>query len=393
MMKNIYLYTILTFVMLLTLFGCNDSEGDLLETKLYFEEELIKVSTEDDTYECNIAARLSKIAGSDMSVTYVVGGQDLVDQYNQKYSTSAALLPADKYSFDGNTANIKAGQVYAEKSNLNLKNLASVEEGSVFVLPIIISGGDVAMMPGHQVTYVIFKKPAVINKVTKFNPTWFNVQLPTSCKAVGSVTYEALVYATSWRNLGTIMGNEGVLILRTGDARHPDNELQVAGNITLQMPDVTVWEANKWYHVAFTYDGNTGIAALYLDGNLLVSKGVGAGKTFDLNNHFSIGYAYDYDRRRKWNGYMSEVRLWNVARTESQIRDNMMLVDPQSEGLLGYWKMNGEDIEERDGVWYVKDQTPNKNDATSNVGYRGDDGKKPEYAKPTIEENKVTLGQ
>lgn len=140
-MKNIYLYTILTFVMLLTLFGCNDSEGDLLETKLYFEEELIKVSTEDDTYECNIAARLSKIAGSDMSVTYVVGGQDLVDQYNQKYSTSAALLPADKYSFDGNTANIKAGQVYAEKSNLNLKNLASVEEGSVFVLPIIISGG------------------------------------------------------------------------------------------------------------------------------------------------------------------------------------------------------------------------------------------------------------
>lgn len=392
-MKNIGLYTAFAFAMILTLVACNDSESDLLETKLFFEEELIKISTEEDVYECNIAARLTKIVENDLSVTYTVGGQDLVDQYNQKYSTSAALLPTDKYSFDENTANISAGQVYAEKCDLSLKNLASVEEGSVFVLPIVISGGNVAMMPGHQVAYVVFKKPVVINKVTKFNPGWFNVQLPTSCKALGSVTYEALVYATSWKNLGTIMGNEGVLILRTGDARHPDNELQVAGNIALQMPDVTVWEAKKWYHVAFTYDGNTGVASLYLDGNLLVSKGVGAGKTFDLNNHFSIGYAYDYDSRRKWNGYMSEVRLWNVARTESQIRDNMMMVDPKSEGLLGYWKMNGEDIEEREEIWYVKDQTSNKNDATSNISYRGDDGRKPVYAKPTIEENKVTLGQ
>lgn len=392
-MKNICLYMTLAFAMVLAWVGCNDSESDLLETKLFFEEELIKVSTEDDTYECGIAARLSKMAGSDMSVTYAVGGQDLVDQYNQKYSTSAALLPADKYAFDEQTASIKAGQVYAEKCNLNLKNLASSEEGAVYVLPIVISSGNAALMPGHQVVYVIYKKPVVINKVTKFNPGWFNVQLPASCKEIGSVTYEALVYASSWKNLGTIMGNEGVLILRTGDARHPDNELQVAGSISLLMPDVSVWEAKKWYHVAFTYDTNTGIAALYLDGNLLISKGVGAGKTFDLNNHFSIGYAYDYDAKRKWNGYMSEVRLWNVARTESQIRDNMMLVDPMSDGLLGYWKMNGEDIEEREGVWYVKDQSPNKNDATSNIKYRGDDGRPVEYAKPTIEEIKVTLGQ
>ena len=42
---------------------------------------------------------------------------------------------------------------------------------------------------------------------------------------------------------------------------------------------------------------------------------------------------------------MSEVRLWSVARTANQIRENMMFVDSGSDGLVGYWKLNGEDIE------------------------------------------------
>ena len=40
---------------------------------------------------------------------------------------------------------------------------------------------------------------------------------------------------------------------------------------------------------------------------------------------------------------MAEVRVWSVARTPQQIWDNMYEVDPQSEGLIGYWKCN-EDV-------------------------------------------------
>ena len=32
--------------------GCNDSESDLLEPKLYFESNVIRVEVEADTYEC-----------------------------------------------------------------------------------------------------------------------------------------------------------------------------------------------------------------------------------------------------------------------------------------------------------------------------------------------------
>lgn len=132
------------------------------------------------------------------------------------------------------------------------------------------------------------------------------------------------------------------------------------------------------------------MATLYLNGEKIADKTVGS-LTFDLNERFCIGYAYDYDSSRKWNGYMSEVRLWSVARTANQIRENMMFVDSKSDGLVGYWKMNGEDTEQRDGVWYVRDQSPNRNDATSNNGLRGENGGRQSFVEPTVTEMRVRL--
>lgn len=143
-------------------------------------------------------------------------------------------------------------------------------------------------------------------------------------------------------------------------------------------------------HVAFTYDASAGMATLYLNGEKIAEKTVGS-LTFDLNERFCIGYAYDYDRNRKWNGFMSEVRLWSVARTANQIRENMMFVDSGSDGLVGYWKLNGEDIEQRDGVWYVLDQSPNHNDATSNNGLRGETGGSQSFVEPTVVDMRVRL--
>lgn len=44
---------------------------------------------------------------------------------------------------------------------------------------------------------------------------------------------------------------------------------------------------------------------------------------------------------RPFNGYMSEVRLWNVVRTANQIKENMLGVDPDSDGLVAYYKLDG----------------------------------------------------
>lgn len=371
--------------------ACNDSQSDLLEPKLYFESNVLSVSPETDTYECPLSSRLSTPVASDVTVKYSVGGQTLVDKYNDRYGVTAQLLPAENYEFATEAATVPAGKTYADPCMLNLKNMDQVTEGATYVLPILVSTSDASLIPDNNVIFVVVKKPIRIYKAMQFGTYWLDVRLPTSFKNTGSVTYEALVYATSWRMLGTIMGNEGCLIMRTGDLGHPNNELQMAGNIAMQMPDANVWSTGKWYHVAFTYDAATGQANIYLNGESIANKNAGAGMTFDLNNRFCIGYAYDYDTNRKWIGYMSEVRLWNVARTANQLKENAMMVNPESEGLVGYWKLNGTDIEQRGDTWYIIDQTPNHNDATSNRGRRGENGWGIQYGEPPVVDVDVRL--
>lgn len=390
-MKYIKFYTsVLIAALAIFNYSCSNGEEDLLESKLYFENNTIKIETEEDTYDCEIVSRLSGKAGNDVNVTYSVGGQELVDIYNQKHGTTAQLLPEANYELVENSSLIKSGDIYASPCDLNLKNITKGEEGVTYVLPLLVNSSDISIMSGENVAYVVVKKPVIINKVYGFSPYWLDVRLPAKFKSVQSVTYEALVYATSWNMLGTIMGNEGVLIMRTGDLNHPANELQIAGNVQLQMPDVSAWTVNKWYHIAFTYDASSGIATLYLNGNKLVDKTVGS-VSFDLNSRFCIGYAYDYDSKRKWNGYMSEVRLWSVARTANQLKESMLYVDPNTAGLEGYWKLNGEDYENREGVWYVLDQTKNHNDATSNSGRRGDTGGTQTFTEPNVVEMRVKI--
>lgn len=390
MIRNKILYIGALIALSLFSAGCNDSESDLLKPKLYFESNVIRVEVEADTYDCELISRLSDMVKNDVNVSYQIGGQDLVDEYNHKHGTTGQLLAAENYEMLSASSTIKSGELYADPCELSVKNITKGEDGVTYILPVVVNSTDVEKISSTSVTYIVVRKPIIIDKVYRINPGWFDVRLPSVYKATGSVTFEALVYALRWKNLGTIMGNEGTLIMRTGDLNHPDNELQMAGSVALQMPDVSIFQLNQWYHVAFTYDASAGMAALYLNGERIADKTVGS-LTFDLNERFCIGYAYDYDSSRKWNGYMSEVRLWSVARTANQIRENMMFVDSNSDGLVGYWKLNGEDIEQRDNVWYVLDQSPNHNDATSNNALRGETGGRQSFVEPTVVDMRVRL--
>ena len=78
-----------------------------------------------------------------------------------------------------------------------------------YILPVLVNSTDVEKISSTSVTYIVVRKPIIIDKVYRVNPGWFDVRLPSVYKSTGSVTFEALVYALRWKNLGTIMGNEG----------------------------------------------------------------------------------------------------------------------------------------------------------------------------------------
>ena len=47
-----------------------------------------------------------------------------------------------------------------------------------------------------------------------------------------------------------------------------------------------------------------------------------------------------------FDGYISECRVWNVARTTAELEDGICYVDPTSEGLISYWRFDGETQED-----------------------------------------------
>jgi len=91
---------------------------------------------------------------------------------------------------------------------------------------------------------------------------------------------------------------------------------------------------DEWTHISLVRNGN--IAYIYINGEL-------AGTKSGFNNIFpenvlkignGIGSEYT-------DGYLDDIRIWNVARTQSEIQDNMYIeLTGNESGLIGYWKFN-----------------------------------------------------
>ena len=121
-----------------------------------------------------------------------------------------------------------------------------------------------------------------------------------------------------------------------------------------------------WSHVAATYDGST--LRLYLNG-VEVASAAGSGGIYDgvLPVHLGLFTTSN----PSFEGDLDEVRVWSVARTAGELRQEMFTELNGSEtGLEGYWK-----FADQDG----RDYTSNGNDGTVN----GDPGwSQPGFPQP-----------
>ena len=350
----------------LALNACKDKENELLETKVYFEQaqQRLKLENNVSSHAFNITARVSNISDSDVNVTYQIGDAQMVADYNAKNGTKYQMMPAENFSLQKNSTVIKKGSVYAEPCQLALKNLSTIQEGNTYVIPVTIADASVPTIEAKTL-FVEVAKPIVINKVFDFNGRKY-LSIPMDEKAkFNALTYEAMIYVDTFKKLSTVMGAEGNLIFRFGDTTVDADQIQVAGNV--QFNPSKKFAAKQWYHVALVFDGATKRTEIYVDGERVAEKTASV-NSFNLNGNFFIGYAYDYDGSRTWRGKMSECRVWSVARTANELKNNKLGVDPNSEGLFGYWKLNGTDVYQKDGNYYVKDQSKNHRDATSRRG-------------------------
>jgi len=79
--------------------------------------------------------------------------------------------------------------------------------------------------------------------------------------------------------------------------------------------DKADWQIDEWYHIAITYEGTTQKVKLYINGDWVDTK------TFTINNPLR-----DTDKSLEigtsdFNGIMDEVKIWNYALTEEEIKE------------------------------------------------------------------------
>jgi len=97
--------------------------------------------------------------------------------------------------------------------------------------------------------------------------------------------------------------------------------------------------SDSTYHVAGSYDGDS--VRFFVNGTQVAS--VNWSGDLILNEYTSSIGNRSLDPTEQYHGYIDEVRIWNIARTQEDIYSNMYNIsDPQQEsGLLAYYQFEG----------------------------------------------------
>ena len=270
-------------------------------------------------------------------VPLIVGDQTQLDEYNKKNNTSYLMLPPEMYEMP-TVMNFKPN-LAMQSIPVSLKNLKFSLKGN-YALPIRLSNGSASPIPGEEEALLILEK-RTRTKVLLMNGSGSesDKMFPQDFK-VKQWTMEAMVkrsaYNANNRSIGgtKLVANAGPhdeIYTRFGDVTIDPNQLQIkTGSAQIDVPkNKFAAKPNEWYMLTFVYDGK--ITYVYVNGDLVASSEIRDGEYGLIG--FWIGGA---------NEYIREVRFWDIARTQQQIKAfTWKMVNPDEKGLLLYYPCNG----------------------------------------------------
>lgn len=126
-----------------------------------------------------------------------------------------------------------------------------------------------------------------------------------------------------------------------------------------QITSTTPITQDQWVHLAVTYNGTDRSMKLYMDGVEVGSDTLAGTTRNTTTNPITIAhYLLDGSTDQYFDGRMDEIRVWSVARTQSEISENMHIqLEGTESGLVAYYN-----FDERAGN-SVLDITSNSNDS------------------------------
>ncbi len=179
-----------------------------------------------------------------------------------------------------------------------------------------------------------------------FNGSNTRVVVPDkpALNVVDGYTIEAWIYANQWKSqswAGSIINKDGPSPDRGFALRAGDNGalsfVMSADNVWQEVVSQSIMNTEQWHHIAVTISNF--VMTLYIDGEPVASasyEGEISISDLDLNIGASAGFG-----DRHWDGVIDEIRMWDVARTQSEIANN---IDTEFTGteanLVAYFPMN-----------------------------------------------------
>ena len=212
---------------------------------------------------------------------------------------------------------------------------------SVGVINTIVTEGDTTVCLGETATLTVAPNGRVsAEHALAFDGNGDFVISPYDASFnVSNVTIEAWVYSSNFGQSMFIF-EKGPLNTQYSLFFESNSRLYFRGggghlNPTIASLGIT---NNTWHHLAATYDGAQ--KKIYVNGVLAASQNFTG--TFTTNTQGTIIGAYGASGGNGYyfNGKIDEVRVWNIARTATEIAESYnTTLPPNTAGLIGYWPM------------------------------------------------------
>lgn len=372
-MRKRHIYSLGLVLVLLTLFtACKNEES--FDNKVFIstgklERIISKPSVSGAQF--GIKVGMANLESTTVRVDLAVDPPKL-DDYAKIYNEKAEILPANFYNLSGNNVEIIQGAVESSPVTIAFDKINTLDRDKVYVLPVSIIPGNVAVVESQKTVYYVIRGGALIDVVADIDKNNLHIdqwKTPAVVNNLSKFTLEALVRVRNYnRMISTVMGIEGRFLIRLGDANFPPNQIQVAtsaGNMPGADAATKGLPTNQWVHIAVTFNGSDKKIRVYVDGKLQSEANTNLSKVdFGVNGQdgFYIGRSYADDRFLA--GDISECRIWNIERTMDEIASTPYEVDPAAQGLVAYWKCN-----EGSGS-VIKDHTVNGNDLTAKTALK-----------------------
>ena len=153
--------------------------------------------------------------------------------------------------------------------------------------------------------------------------------------STNELTFETWIYphnVNGWRAIRNETGwNGGDIHFQILNSKL---EFSLHGNSPTDQWFDHTFVTNTWTHIALVYDGPNNRTRLYINGIFSEEVNYSSTRNADLGN-FQIG---NWANSRPFDGLITDFRIWNGIRTESEIQENMnsQLIGTE-DGLVAYY--------------------------------------------------------